>query len=328
MKKWDFIFDFRIREVEKDHLSFTDLGLLFFLAKSITDEEFMVKTQPELFKDFLYKDIIETVDTFHIEPKQMKRLLDKLNNAGYIKTQKIFGGYSIALTFKYFNSISPKQFNAPDNQKYFFLLKWSKMSKLAFENGQKCPSFNTYYLSNTKNNYIYNNINNLNTEEDIINNSNNINSEDDKKFNLLLPLFNKYPQFKTRLLKDIMLPSYFDCQKLIQAVDESYFLKNKIGIKFLIKNYDFALRGDYKGEDKQLLVSDAKDIGVQCDIFEPNYETRETVKALDNEQKKKILELREKAEAELRKDNKYYDFDTLSVEEQEELIEVYIESRF
>ncbi len=330
MDEWEFIFDFRVREVVKDQLTLVDMGLLFFLAKNITNKEFMENTQPELYKDFLYKDLSK-IKFFYVKERQIGRLIDKLVNASYIKTQKIFGGVSVALTFKYFNSISPKQFNEPDNQKYFFLLKWSKMSKLAFETGQKCQSFYTYYLSNTKNNNIYNNINNLNTEEDIIDNSNNINKE-----KLLLPLFEKYSQFKTNLLDDLKLPKDFNCHKLIQAVDNSYFLRNKIGIKFLIKHYDYALRGDYKGEDKEdkskLIVKDSKDIGIQQIVFDQEEysispDMREKLKNIEKEQEQLLLQLREQAINKLRENNKFYIFDDLSEAEQEELIEIFVQEQ-
>ena len=273
MDEWEFIFDFRVREVTKDQLTLVDMGLLFFLAKNITNKEFMENTQPELYKDFLYKDLSK-IKFLYVKEKQIGRLIDKLVNAGYIKTQKIFGGVSVALTFKYFNSISPKQFNEPDNQKYLSLLNWSKMSKLAFENGQKCPSFDIYYKSNIKNNYIYNNINNLNTEEDKINDSNNINRAD-----LLLPLFKKYPQFKTDMLDDLYIPLDFECDKLIRAIDESYFLQHKVGIKFIINNYRYAIRGDYKGE---LVVEDRKEVGIQRAFISRNYSNEELNNCFDD----------------------------------------------
>lgn len=237
MDEWEFIFDFRVREVIKDHLTFTDMGLLFFLAKNITDKEFMENTQPELFKNFKFKDILK-LKTFYMKPKQLGRLIDKLVNADYIKTQKLFGGVSVALTFKYFNSISPKQFNAPDNQKYFFLLKWSKMSELAFEIGRKCPSFYSYYKSNIKNNNNININNNLDTKKvNSISSNKGSGRKGETFFEKLKPFFEKYPRFKVD--RATLLPSGFDCQRLMQVMERSKFLQNneRIDFEWLMSHY-------------------------------------------------------------------------------------------
>lgn len=326
---WEYIFDYQQRIITQDKLSMNELCLLFYFSKQIIDQEFLEAQNPSQYKDFLYVDIVKALPILNIEVKQLKNLINKLYVTKYIDKQKIFAGVSVALTFKALTSLSKKQFVEPGNKKYFFLLKWKNISTLQNETGKKFPSFYSYYLFNTKNNYIYNNIDNLNTEEDIIDNGNNINKE-----KLLLPLFKKYSQFKTNMLNDIKLPKNYDCQKLIKAVDESSFLRNKIGIKFLIKHYDYALRGDYKGEDKEdkskLLVKDSKDMGIQQTVFDQeeysiSLDMREKLKIIEKEQKRVLLELREQAIDKLRENNEYYIFDKLSQEEQEELIEIYIE---
>lgn len=330
---WEYIFDYQQRIITQDKLSMNELCLLFYFSKQIINQEFMEAQNPSEYKDFLYADIVKALPILNIEVKQLKNLIKKLHSTRYINIVKIFAGVSVSLTSKALTSLSKKQFAEPGNKKYFFLLKWKNISTLQNENGKKFPTFYLYYLYIT-NNKLYNNINinSLDTEEDIINKSSNIN-----KRNLLLPLFEKYSQFKTNLLDDIKLPQDFDCQKLIQAVDESCFLRNKIGIKFLIKHYDYALRGDYKGEDKEdkpkLLVKDAKDIGVQQTVFDQeeysiSLDMREKLKNIEKEQEQLLLQLREQAVEKLRENNKFYTFDELSEAEQEELIEIYVAEHF
>lgn len=328
---WEYIFDYQQRIITQDKLSMNELCLLFYFSKQIISQEFLEARNPSEYKDFLYIDIVKALPILNIEVKQLKNLINKLLATGYIQKQKLFAGAKISLTFKALNSLSKRQFEEAGNKKYFFLLKWKNISTLQNETGKKFPTFYSYYLYITKNNYIYNNIININTEEDIIDNSNNINKE-----KLLLPLFEKYSQFKTKMLNDIKLPKDFDCLKLIQAVDESYFLRNKIGIKFLIKHYDYALRGDYKGEakedkQKKLLVKDSKDVGIQQAIFDEdfiNYELREKMKLAEKEQKELLKKVKEEAIEKLRADNKFYVFDNLDFEEQEELIEIYVAEYF
>ncbi len=276
---WEYIFDYQQRQILQDKLNMNELCLLFYFSKQIIDQEFLEAQNPSQYKDFLYVDIVKALPILNIETKQLKNLINKLLATGYIKKQKLFAGASISLTFKALNCLSKKQSEEPGNKKYFFLLKWKNISTLQNETGKKFPSFYSYYLFNTKNNYIYNNINNLNTEEDIKCNSNIINSENDKKFNLLLPLFEKFPKFKTKMLDDIELPQDFDCNKLIQAVDDSCFLKNKIGIKFLINHYNYVLRGDYMGDK---LVADKKDVGIQKAFIRRNYSEEELNGLFDN----------------------------------------------
>ncbi len=329
---WEYIFDYQQRIITQDKLSMNELCLLFYFSKQIIDQEFLQNQNPSEYKDFLYTDIVKALPILNIEVKQLKNLINKLYVTKYIDKQKIFAGVSVALTFKALQCLSKKQSVDPGNKKYFFLLKWKNISTLQNETGKKFPSFYEYYIYNTNNKLYYNNINSLDTEEDKINNSNNINKE-----KLLLPLFEKYPQFKTNMLEDLYIPQDFDCQKLIQAVDESSFLRNKIGIKFLIKHYDYALRGDYKGEDKEdkskLIVKDSKDIGIQQTVFDQeeyivSLDMREKLKAIEKEQEQILLQLREQAIDKLRENNKYYTFDNLSQEEQEELIDVYIQEQF
>lgn len=271
---WEYIFDYQQRQIIQDKLNMNDLCLLFYFSKQIIDEEFLIKQNPSEYKDFIYTDLTKALPILDIETKQIKNIIKKLFNAGYINIHKLFAGISVSLTFKALTCLSKRQSEENGNRKYFLLLKWKKISTLNSESGKKFPSFNTYYIYNTKN-ILYNNSNNIyiNTEEDIINNSNNINSK------TLLPLFKKYSKFETNTLKDLNFSTDFNVDLLIKAIDNSTFLQEKVGIKFLINNYNKIIRGDYEGVK---LVYDKKDIAIQKAFISRNYNNEELNNCFDD----------------------------------------------
>lgn len=239
---WDYVFDYQQRIILKDKLSANELLLLFYFSKSIISEEFVSGQEVSLFKTFNYREVLEALPILNIEVKQLKRLISKLVNAGYIKKQNLFAGINICLTKKSLHVLSKKQSETVGVKKYFLLLTWSKMSKLASELGQKCPSWLTYYNINTKNNNISNIYNiEIDTQKDN-NYSSNISCSIDER---LVPLFEKYPKFKVDRLT--LLPVGFKCDSLLAALDKSLFLQNnpRIDFDFLMDNYHKIITGYY-----------------------------------------------------------------------------------
>lgn len=245
---WEYIFDYQQREIVKDQLTNDDLCLLFYFSKSIINEEFLASTEPTLFKGFTYKKILEDVKTLYIKQRQLKNLIIKLNNAGYIIKRDLFASVKIALNFKMFKCLSAKQIRDSANIKYLALLKWKKISKLAIQHGKKFPSFTKYYNNIiTKNNFNNINIYNYINTRDIKYISSNIGDTKEPSFNSLALLFEKYPKYETD--EEIMLPPNFNCERLVNAIDKSDYLK-KVNLYFLIHNYKEIIAGKYeKWED-------------------------------------------------------------------------------
>ena len=271
---WSYIFDFQQRLIVQDKLNANELCLLFYFSKSIIDEEFLLKKEPSLFKGFTYQEILSDLPILNIEIKQLKNLIHNLYNKGYITAEKLFGKISVALTLKMLNSLSKRQSEDEGNRKYLFLLKWKNISNSNSELGKKFPSFDAYYIFNIKNKFNINKINNLNTEEDITI----ISKFNNEKQKLFLLLFKKFPKFRTDNLADLNLPTNFNCNLLVKAIEQSSFLQQKVGIKFLITNYEKVIRGDYAGG---VLVEDKKQCGVQKEMaFRTRTYTKEELNSL------------------------------------------------
>lgn len=237
---WEYIFDYQQREVLKDNLSMNELCLLFYFSKQIINEDFILEEEPTLFKEFDYYKILQALPILQINStKQLKRFISKLNNSGYISIHKQYSGVTISLTKKSLSCLSKKQSEEFGVKKYFFLLTWTKMSKLAYENGQKCPSWREY-INNIYTKYNLdrnNNINNVNTLVGFNNKSSNIVGNPLKLF------FEKYPRFETKQLQ--LLPSGFKVESLIQAVDKSTYLQNNATLSFLLDHYTSVIADKY-----------------------------------------------------------------------------------
>ena len=240
---FEYIFDYQQRLALEDNLNLKELTLLFYLAKKILFAE-----PQQQFRNFTYREIISDVPILELEQKQIGRLINRLYALNYIKLVKSFGSFSVALTKKYYNILSPRHINDKEVVRYFFASTWSPVTKLEQKERQTWSSMtNSLVLDNniiTKNIILY--ILDEKIKTITISNTSNINIGDNPKTGLVnnikcfFKLFNKI-----EIDSDLDLAKY-NLTLLIEKVRESRFLRQFEKLSQLLRLYDNIINDKYK----------------------------------------------------------------------------------
>lgn len=257
---WEYVFDFQQRIFHADKLNLDELCLLFYFEKNIVTEENLKQEMPSLTRKFCFNQILADLPILYIKRMQLRRLIDRLINSGYIEGQTFYSGITISITKKTILAMSKKQQEEPSRVKYLCLINWSKnvLPKLLkneqFDteeklNCSKMSSWGSYYINYITNTSKNSNINNILDTSNV--NSIGSNKGSSKKgetfFEKLKPLFDKYSRFIVE--KATLLPSGFDCSRLLEAMKRSKFLQDnpRINLEFLLSHYAKIITKDKAG---------------------------------------------------------------------------------